>query len=148
MRGQTLISRTLLPTGFALLLALSALSGCGGTTNAGVGSGQPSLRCTAAPTGHGIDTTNYGIACTVSGAASGDTSFTLSYALARSDGNTMTYGVACQGTLSNGQGRCSQTVVVVAPNDPANLRVTATLAPSKRTIGPLHPTITTAAMPG
>lgn len=145
MRGQRLITRTLLPAGFALLIALS---GCGAKTNAGVGSGQPSMRCTAAPTGHGIDTTNYGIACTVSGAASGDTSFSLSYALARSGGNTMTYGVACQGTLSNGQGRCSQTVAVVAPNDPANLQVTATFAPSKRTIGPMHPTITTAAMPG
>lgn len=146
MRTRRLITRTLLPAGFALLFTLS---GCGAKTNAGVGSGgQPSMRCTAAPTGHGLDTTNYGIACAVSGAASGDTSFSLSYALARSNGSAMTYGVACQGTLSNGAGSCSQTVVVIAPNDPANLQVTATFAPSKKVIGPMHPTITTAATPG
>ena len=146
MHTWRLIMRTLLPASFALLFTLS---GCGAKTSAGVGSGgQASLHCTAAPTGHGIDTTNYGIACTVSGAASGDTSFSLSYALARSNGSALTYGVACQGTLSNGQGTCSQTVVVIAPNDPANLRVTATLAPSKKVIGPMHPTITTAVSPG
>ncbi|MGH2485255.1 MAG: hypothetical protein ACRDHE_04490, partial [Ktedonobacterales bacterium] len=99
------------------------------------------MRCTAAPTGqHGVDTTSVTIACAVAGAPSGDTSFSLSYALALSNGNAMIFGVACSGTLTNGQGQCAQTVSVIAPNDPANLQVTATFAPSKRTIGPMRPT--------
>lgn len=134
MRRRTLISRALLPLGFALVVLMS---GCGSTTNAGVGASQPSMRCTAAQAGHSVDTQSANIVCTVTGAPSGDTSFTLSYALVKPNGSTFTYDVTCNGTLSKGQGQCAQIVNIVAPASMTDVHVTATLSPSKKVLGPL-----------
>jgi hypothetical protein len=136
MRRRTLISRALLPFGFALVMLMS---GCGSTTNAGAGSGQASMHCTATTVGHGVDTQSANIVCTVTGAPSGDTSFTLSYALARPNGSVFTYDVTCKGTLQNGQGQCAQVVNVIAPASVTDVHVTATLSPSKKVLGPLAP---------
>lgn len=138
MRRQTMVTRALLPLGFALVVLLS---GCGATTNAGAGSGQASMRCTTTTGAHGVDTQSANIVYTVAGAPSGDTSFTLSYALVKPNGSTFTYGVTCNGTLRNGQGQCAQTVNIVAPASPADVHVTATLAPSKKVLGPMVPTV-------
>ena len=88
MRRRTLITRALFPLGFALVVLMS---GCGSSTNAGPGSGgQASMHCAATPTGHGVDTQSVNILCAITGAPSGDTAFTLSYALAKPNGSTFT----------------------------------------------------------
>ena len=134
MRRRTLISRALLPLGFALVLLMS---GCGSTTNAGTGSSQASMHCVASTVGHGVDTQSANIACTIAGAPSSDTSFALSYALVKPNGSTFTYDVTCNGTLKNGQGQCAQIVNIVAPASATDVHVTATLSPSKKVLGPL-----------
>lgn len=134
MRRRTMLSRALLPLGFALVVLMS---GCGSTTNAGAGSGQTSMRCTATQVGHGLDTQSANIACTIAGAPSGDTSFTLSYTLAKPNGSTFAYDATCNGTLSNGQGQCAQIVNIIAPASMTDVHVTATLSPSKKVLGPM-----------
>lgn len=140
MHRRTQLNRALLPLGVALAILVS---GCGATTNAGTGSSQASMHCAATTAGHGVDNMSVNVTCTLSGAPSSDTSFTLTYALAHSDGSAFAYGVTCDGTLHNGQGQCSQTVNVIAPAGPEDIRVKATLAPSKHTIGPMAPVVAT-----
>ena len=140
MRPRHRFTRALLPLGFALI---ALLSGCGSTTNAGTSGGQASMRCTASSTGQGVDTQSANVVCAVSGAPSGDTSFTLAYKLVKPNGSTFAYDVTCNGTLHNGQGQCAQIVNVIAPASPTDIQVTATLAPSKKVLGPTAPVVAT-----
>src|SRR5262245_4549809 len=133
MRDQPL-SRALIrlgPPTLALVCAVLALSACGtaGTsptppvTSSAIGSPTTpsatgsvatpsttaSLTCTLSKRVTGIDVITTTLSCNVSGAAVGETSFTLVYVATGPNGQARPIGPPCVGPLQRGMVTCSRT---------------------------------------
>jgi hypothetical protein len=133
--------RALKSTALLLTLALAGMvAACGTSTNVNLGGGPPpTVHCSEATVGHGVDVVNTKLTCTVSGAASSDTSFTLHYAI-KHNGSSRPFDATCDGKLQNGTGTCTQTYALVVPFDDGSATVSGELLPSHESVGPLTPT--------
>ena len=144
--SRTLSSRFafLATPALALVLALvvmGALAGCNPlalTRTSNGSNGVPAvLQCNQSATGHGVDVVNMKLTCQASGAASGDTSFQLHYAIKNGNGQSRTFDATCVGTLIHAMGTCTQTYALVVPFDAGSATISGEFLPSHKTLGPL-----------
>jgi hypothetical protein len=86
------------------------------------------------------DSVTITLSCTVTGAESDETSFTVAYAaMGRADQARTTLAV-CSGPVSNGRGTCTVTFGAQAL-DALSVEVMGELLPSHRSLGPETPTL-------
>lgn len=129
--GQTSIQ----PGGLATFVARSSPTGPVASPTPG-----PALRCTAhASEGAEDDSVRMALNCAVTHAPSGDTSFSLHFGVTDPVGNVHAFDAACDGTLQNGAGSCSQTYDFIFPFAAKPGPVSGMFAPSKLRVGPVLP---------
>ena|SRR5689334_7858205 len=159
-----LVSRALIrprPLALALLCAVLALSACAAagasptqhatssatgsrttpsaTSSAATPSTTASLTCTLNKRITGIDVIAATLSCNVSGAAVGETSFTLAYMATGPNGQARPVGPPCIGPLQHGVGTCSQTFSLIAPYGVKPGSVEGEALPDHRHLGPVTP---------
>ena len=122
-----------------LALLLAGCTGAGGAQGLG-GTADPTVNCTTHQTVGQIDVIGETLACSVSGAAASETSFTLTYTAISTTGQRRTFDATCAGALHNGAGTCTQTYALIVPFALASSTVTGKLLPDNRAIGPVTPT--------
>ncbi|MEO7000536.1 MAG: hypothetical protein ABI068_01870 [Ktedonobacterales bacterium] len=137
-RQTTLLLPALLLVVFALLLA--GCSGDPGGMQGSGASGAPTLHCATRQTAGQIDVIEVTLTCAVSGAASAETSFTLSYTATNANGQKRSFDATCDGQLHNGEGNCTRTYALVVPFTATSSTVVGKLLPDNRTLGPVTPT--------
>lgn len=123
----------------------TATAGTSATATAkGVGQGdsggQARVACVTALRPYGVDTITFALTCQVTGAAPSDTSFTLQYQVASSNGQPHIFTPACVGTLRDGAGSCRQTYFVIAPFLFNRGSVAGSTSPGHVALGPIIPT--------
>lgn len=116
-----------------------------GTVTAAASSQKGALQCTLTEAVRGIDTISLTVACHVTKAAQGDSSFTVFFTAFNHSGQSRSFPGPCTGTIQNGAGSCSQAYTVLAPFSVASGTVRGSLAPSGHALGPmtLTPTVAT-----
>jgi hypothetical protein len=114
-------------------VVMAACAGGGGSGS----TGSPALQCTVSRGGHGIDTINLDLHCTVSNTAPDETSFQVTYTVVSDQGFKRTYDAPCEGSLRNGSGACDHSYVVVIPFTVASSSAAGMLLPSQRPLGPV-----------
>ena len=139
----------LLAAGLGSVLLSVMLLGCGVTTAASGSSlstaapRQSTLfACTMETEVQPIDTIRETLICTVSHAASSETSFTVQYTVTNNLGQPHAYDPACSGKLQGGSGRCAETYSVVIT--PSLLKAKGSVSgftyPTRYPLGPVVPT--------
>ncbi len=98
------------------------------------------LHCTMREEPVTTDTVSAMLSCAIAHAASGETSFTLSYISTGLKGQGNVVDATCHGPLHNGGGACTMTMMFSAHNS-APGSVTGELLPSRQTLGPETPTL-------
>ncbi len=132
-----------------LLCAVAWLAACGGSTSSGSHStgtpletvaGGARLACTFHAMPQEADTATVMLACAVTGAASGDTSFSVTHTVAGPKGKGTAVDATCAGPVRGGVGACSVTVTEQATEATPGT-MAGKLQPSGTALGPVDPAI-------
>ncbi len=116
-------------------LALAACAPLGASSTPAT----PALSCTRHDLPEGIDVIRIMLRCTVTGAARGETGFSLKFTLTQQGSQGQTFSTPCSGALQHGAGSCDATYTTIVNFTFGSSSVAGELLPTNRPLGPLTP---------